>query len=115
MSLTTTTSRAIPNRSIARSQQPHVAGVVGTGEGKDTDIRRTVDRRPDIAREPLEPRHALVEADRLVGDRRPTDGRQQRSIVRDERGIGLRVSAVDREDYHGTVSTGATPSSSIPT
>ena len=96
-------------------QQPHVAGVVGPGKGEDPDSRGTIHGRADLAREPLEPRHALVEADRLVRDRRPADGRQQRAIVRDERDVGLRVSAVDREDYHGTNSTGATPSSSMPT
>ena len=56
-----------------------------------------------------------LEADRLVRDGRPTDRRQQRAVVSDERDVGLRVSAVDREDYHGTVSTGVMPSSSMPT
>ena len=115
--------RVVDNDDLARDaqlldpalQQPHVAWVVGAGKGEHTDCRGTIHGRANLGGEPPEPFHALVETDRLVRDRRPADGRQQRAIVRDERDVGLRVSAVDREDYHGTVSTGVCPSSSMPT
>jgi hypothetical protein len=40
---------------------------------------------------------------------------EQRAIVRDQRDVSFRVSAVDREDYDGTDSTGDLPSWSMPT
>jgi len=115
--------RVVDNDDLARDaqlldpalQQPHVAWVVGAGKGEHTDGRRTIHGRADLGGEPPEPFHALVETDRLVGDRRAADRRHKRAIVGDERDVGLRVSAVDREDYHGTDSTGVCPSSSMPT